>query len=242
MSALMLGGTMRRREFISLIGGAAAAWPLAVQAQATKPVVGYLSTGTRESDAVPYLAPFRQGLKEMGYVEGRNVEIEYRWAEFQNGRLADLAADLVGLSVDVIATIGGSPPAFAARTVTTKIPIVFYSGVDPVKSGLVKSLNRPGGNATGIAALQAQLIAKRIELLNETVPNVQVVTLLINPTNPYSETETEILYGGARSLRLQLHVVRAERGRGFRRSFQRANRASDASASHQRRFISSWSP
>ena len=220
MSALMLGGPMRRREFISLIGGAAAAWPLAVQAQATKPVVGYLSTGTRESDAVPYLAPFRQGLKEMGYVEGRNVEIEYRWAEFQNGRLADLAADLVGLSVDVIATIGGSPPAFAARTVTTKIPIVFYSGVDPVKSGLVKSLNRPGGNATGIAALQAQLIAKRIELLNETVPNVQVVTLLINPTNPYSETETEILYGGARSLKLQLHVVRASRVADFEGAFK----------------------
>jgi putative tryptophan/tyrosine transport system substrate-binding protein len=212
---------IRRRELIVALGGAAAAWPLAAHAQrASKPVVGYLSTGTRESDAVPYLAPFRQGLKEMGYVEGQNVEIEYRWAEFQNDRLTQLAADLVRRPVDVIATIGGSPPAFAARAVTTKVPIVFYSGVDPVKSGLVKSLNRPGGNATGVAALQAQLVEKRIELLNETVPNVQVVTLLINPTNPYSETETEILYGGARMLKLTLHVVRASRAADFEAAFK----------------------
>jgi putative ABC transport system substrate-binding protein len=129
---------MKRREFIALLGGAAAVWPLGARAQqAAKPVAGYLSWGTRESDEAPYLAPFRQGLKEMGYVEGRNVEIEYRWAEFQNDRLAQLAADLVRRPVDVIATIGGTPPAFAARTVTTKVPIVFYSGVDPVKSGLV---------------------------------------------------------------------------------------------------------
>jgi ABC-type uncharacterized transport system substrate-binding protein len=212
---------MRRREFITLVAGATAAWPLVARAQQTaKPVVGYLSTGTRESDEVPYLVPFRQGLKEMGYVEGQNVEIEYRWAEFQNDRLAQLAADLVRRQVNVIATIGGSPPAFAARAVTTKVPIVFYSGVDPIKSGLVKSLNRPGGNLTGIAALQAQLIAKRIELLNETVPNAQVFTLLINPTNPYSETETEILYGGARMLKLQLHVVRASGVADFEAAFK----------------------
>jgi putative ABC transport system substrate-binding protein len=212
---------MKRRDFITLLGGAVAAWPLWAWAQqAAKPVVGYLSAGTRESDAVPYLAPFRQGLKEMGYAEGRNVEIEYRWAEFQNDRLAQLAADLVRRSVDVIATIGGSPPAFAARAVTTKVPIVFYSGVDPVKSGLVQSLNRPGGNATGIAALQAQLIEKRIEIINETVPSAQIVTLLINPTNPYSETETEILYGGARFLKLFLHVVRASRAADFEAAFK----------------------
>ena len=212
---------MRRREVLSILGGAAVAWPLGARAQQATPLVGYLSTGTRESDEVPYLAPFRQGLKEMGYVEGRNVEIEYRWAEWQNGRLAELAADLVRRSVNVIATIGGSPPAFAARTVTTKVPIVFYSGVDPVKSGLVKSLNRPGGNATGIAALQAQLIEKRIEFLNETVPNIQIVTLLINPTNPYSETETEILYAGARMLKLELHVVRATQASDFEAAFKK---------------------
>jgi len=171
---------------------------------------------------VPYLIPFRQGLREMGYAEGRNVEIEYRWAEFQNSRLAQLATELVRHPVSVIATIGGSPPAFAARTVTTKVPIIFYSGVDPIKSGLIQSFNRPGGNATGIAALQAQLIAKRIELLNETVPKIQVVTLLVNPTNPYTETETQILFSGARTLNLQLHVVKASRAAEFDSAFQEA--------------------
>jgi len=155
----------------------------------------------------------------MGYVEGRNVDIEYRWAEFQNNRLAQLAAELVGHPVKVIATIGGSPPAFAARSVTNKVPIVFYSGVDPIKSGLIESFNRPGGNATGIAALQAQLIEKRIELLNETVPNIKVVTLLANPTNPYTETETQILFSGARSLNLQLRVVKASRIAEFESAF-----------------------
>ena len=158
----------------------------------------------------------------MGYAEGRNVEIEYRWAEFQNNRLAQLATELVRHPVSVIATIGGSPPAFAARTVTTKVPIIFYSGVDPIKSGLIQSFNRPGGNATGIAALQAQLIAKRIELLNETVPKIQVVTLLVNPTNPYTETETQILFSGARTLNLQLHVVKASRVAEFDSAFQEA--------------------
>jgi putative tryptophan/tyrosine transport system substrate-binding protein len=213
------GPSMRRREFLVILGGAAVGWSKAC-AQQAMPVIGYLSSGTRESDEVPFLAPFRQGLKEMGYVEGKNVEIEYRWAEFQNDRLKDLSSDLVRRSVNVIATLGGSPTAFAARAVTTKVPIVFYSGVDPVKSGLAKSLNRPGGNATGIAALQAELIAKRIELLNETVPNAQIVTLLINPTNPYSETETEILYGGARMLKLELHVVRASGITDFEAAFK----------------------
>ena len=214
---------MRRREFLTALGGTAAAWPFAARAQQSgKPVIGYLSSGTSESDEVPYLIPFRQGLREMGYAEGRNVEIEYRWAEFQNSRLAQLATELVRHPVSVIATIGGSPPAFAARTVTTKVPIIFYSGVDPIKSGLIQSFNRPGGNATGIAALQAQLIAKRIELLNETVPKIQVVTLLVNPTNPYTETETQILFSGARTLNLQLHVVKASRAAEFDSAFQEA--------------------
>ena len=211
---------MTRREFITLLGGATVMHPFAALAQSSKPVVGYLSTGTRETDAAPYLVPFHQGLKEMGFVEGRNVEVEYRWAEFQNDRLGQLASDLVGRSVSVISTIGGTPPAFAARAITTKLPIVFYSGVDPVRSGLVKSLNRPGGNATGIAALQAQLVAKRIEILKETAPNTRIVTLLINPTNPYSETETEILYGAARMLSLELHVVRASKVAEFEAAFK----------------------
>ena len=211
---------MRRREFITLMGGAAA-WPFTAHAQqSAKPVIGYLSTGTAQTDAEPYLIPFRQGLNTLGYIEDRNVAIEYRWAEFKNERLQDLAADLIGRPVKVIATIGGTPPALAAKAMTSTIPIVFYSGVDVVKSGLVASLNRPGGNLTGIAALQAQLIAKRIELLSETVHKAQIVTLLVNPTNRYTDTETEILYGGARSLNLQLHVVRATSAAEFDAAFK----------------------
>ena len=167
---------MWRREFITLLGGAAIAWPNVARAQTPMPVIGYLSTGTPPTDAEPYLIPFRQGLNA---------------------------------AMTLTERIGGTPPALAAKAMTSTIPIVFYSGIDVVKSGLVASLNRPGGNLTGIAALQAQLIAKRIELLSETVRKAQIVTLLVNPTNRYTDTETEILYGGARSLNLQLHVVRA---------------------------------
>ena len=141
---------MRRREFITLMAGSAA-WPFTAQAQQpVMPVVGYLSTGTPQSDAEPYLIPFRQGLNTLGYVEGRYVAIEYRWAEFKNERLPELAGDLIRRSVAVIATIGGTPPALAAKAMTSTIPIIFYSGIDVVKSGLVASLNRPGGNLTGM--------------------------------------------------------------------------------------------
>ena len=144
------GGYMRRREFITLMAGSAA-WPFTAQAQQpVMPVVGYLSTGTPQTDAEPYLIPFRQGLNTLGYVEGRNVAIEYRWAEFKNERLPELAGDLIRRSVAVIATIGGTPPALAAKAMTSTIPIIFYSGIDVVKSGLVASLNRPGGNLTGM--------------------------------------------------------------------------------------------
>jgi putative tryptophan/tyrosine transport system substrate-binding protein len=202
------GQAVRRREFLSLVC-VATAWPLAVRAQQqAMPVVGYLSTGTPESDA-EYLVAFRQGLRETDYIEGQNVAIEYRWAEFQNDRLPAMAADLVRRSVTVMATIGGTPPALAAKAATSTIPVIFYSGVDPVQFGLVASLNRPGGNLTGIAALQGGLVAKRLELLHETAPKASVLALLVNPTNRYTETEAKIFYESARSLGLELYVVPA---------------------------------
>jgi putative tryptophan/tyrosine transport system substrate-binding protein len=197
-----------RRQFISVLGGAAA-WPLAAQAQSAMPVIGYLSYASPEYDAAPLLPAFHQGLREIRCVEGQNVTIEYRWAEFQYERLAPMAADLVRHPVSAIAALGGTPPALAAKATTSTIPIVFYVGVDPVEFGLVTSLNRPGGNMTGIAALQGELIAKRIEILHEMAPKAAVVALLVNPNNRYTETETLMLQDGARSLGLELHVLNA---------------------------------
>jgi putative ABC transport system substrate-binding protein len=150
---------MRRRDFIAFLGGAAIAWPNVARAQTPMPVIGYLSTGTPPTDAEPYLIPFRQGLNALGYIEDRNVSIEYRWAEYKNERLQDLAADLIRRSVKVIATIGGTP-ALAAKAMTSTIPIVFYSGIDVVKSGLVASLNRPGGNLTGNCGITCPIDCK----------------------------------------------------------------------------------
>ena len=201
---------MRRRTFIRLLGGAAAAWPLAARAQrAAIPVIGCLSYTSSEYDTASLLPAFRQGLRQIGYVEGQNVTIEYRWAEFQLERLAPMAAELVRYPVTAIAALGGTPPALVAKAATSTIPIVFYIGIDPVEFGLVASLNRPGGNMTGIAALQGELVAKRIELLHEMAPKAAVVALLVNPNNRYTETETRVLQDGAHSLGLELHVVRA---------------------------------
>ena len=198
----------RRRDLIILLGGAAA-WPLAARVQQpAMPVIGYLTTGSPESDALP-LAAFRQGLSETGYVETRNVTIQYRWAEFQYDQLPAMAADLVRRPVNAIATIGGTPPALAAKAATSTIPVVFYVGVDPVKFGLVASLSRPGGNMTGVAGLQTDLVTKRVELLHELVPKAAVVALLVNPTNPYTESETRAVSDSARLLGLQVHVLRA---------------------------------
>ena len=207
---------MRRREFISLLGGAAA-WPLAARAQQPMPVIGFLHGASPEGYA-PMVDGFRRGLAESGYVEGRNVTIEYRWAEGQYDRLPALAADLVHRQVAEIVT-GGTPPAFAAKRATSTIPIVINVGIDPVQVGLVASLNRPGGNVTGLALLTAELGAKRLELLHESLPTATVVAMLVNPTSPITEPETRGVRDAARSLGLQLHVLNASTESEIDRAF-----------------------
>jgi ABC-type uncharacterized transport system substrate-binding protein len=199
---------MQRRGFITLLGGAAATWPLAARAQQkAMPVIGYLNTGSPDTNP-PLLAAFRQGLSETGYVEGQNLAIEYRWAEGHYDRLPALAADLVGRKVDLI--MAGSPPsALAAKSATSTIPIVFRGGADPVGDGLVASLARPRGNLTGVGFGGADLTAKRLELLSELVPRAGVIALLVNPNVSNAEHVIRDVEEGARTKGLQLHVLKA---------------------------------
>ena len=200
---------MRRREFITLLGGAAA-WPLAARAQqpARSPLalIGFLSSRAPNTEA-HLVAAFLQGLKDLGYIDGQNVALEYRWAEGRYEQLPTLAADLVRRQVAVLVTTGGELPARAAKAATALIPIVFTTGDDPVKLGLVASLNKPGGNATGVAVFVSSLLPKRLQLLRELVPTASTVGLLINPTAPAADTQLAEVQDAARSLGVRLDVV-----------------------------------
>jgi putative tryptophan/tyrosine transport system substrate-binding protein len=200
---------MRRRDFVSLLGGAAAAWPLAARAQPAVPVIGFLG-GQSPRTFTHAVAAFRQGLREAGYVEGRNVSIEYRWAEGQRDRLPTLATELVrSQGVSVIAATGGQASGLAAKAATKTIPIVFTSGGDPVKAGLVASLSRPEGNITGISWFNVELGAKKLALLLDLVPSAETVALLINPNNPEAELQPADALGAARTLNRKLLVLNA---------------------------------
>jgi putative ABC transport system substrate-binding protein len=209
---------MHRRKFIALLSGAAT-WPVVAHAQQpVMPVIGCLNSAA----AVPIahlLAAFRQGLGEAGYIEGQNVAIEYRLAEGQYDRLPALAADLVSRQVSVIATGGGTVSALAAKAATATIPVVFISDSDPVKIGLVASINRPGGNVTGIHQLTAGLEAKRIGLLHELVPSATTIAVMVNPNYPDAEAQIKEVQEAARTLGLRLHILKASNESDFDAAF-----------------------
>jgi putative tryptophan/tyrosine transport system substrate-binding protein len=199
---------MHRREFIQLIGGVAAAWPLAARAQQPAvPLVGFMHILSPEN--VPHFVPaFRQGLKEQGFVEGQNLAVEYRWAQGQYDRLPELAADLVHRQVAVLAAMGGQPSPDVAKAATQTIPIVFATNGDPVREALVASLNRPGGNATGVTIFGPAAVTKRLQLLHELVPKV-AIGFLRNPNNPNAAFELSAAQGAARSLGREIAVLNA---------------------------------
>ena len=212
---------MRRREFITLLGGAAT-WPLAASAQ-QKPVIGFLNSGS--ADAYPdRITAFHQGLRQLGYVEGENVVIDYRWAFGEYDRLPAFAAELVERRVSVLVATGGEPAALAAKSATSTIPIVFAIGGDPIKLGLVASYNRPGGNATGANILAAEMDGKRLELLHEIMPAAGRIGLLLNPNFPAYETQLNELQRAATVIKLQVEILRANTDRDIEAVFEFASK------------------
>jgi putative ABC transport system substrate-binding protein len=210
---------MRRREFIALLGGAAASWPLAARAQQpAMPVIGYLGTGAPERIAHLVVA-FRKGLSETGYIEGRNVTIEFRWAQNDTNQLPELAADLVRRQVTVIVAPLSTPAVFAAKAATTTIPIVFGTGGDPVKLGLVVSLNRPGGNLTGVSVLQVEIAAKRLGLLHELLPGAARFAILVNPNNSLTKTLIVDARAAAATIGRQIEILTATTNRDIDTAF-----------------------
>ena len=200
---------IRRREFITLLGSAAATWPLAARAQQQQlPVIGILSSRSRATDAL-LIAVIRQGLNDTGFIEGRNVSIEYRWAEGNYGRLAALAADLVGRKVAVIVTIGGDVAARAAKAATSTLPVVFTVATNPVRSGLASNLHRPGGNLTGNSGFQAELEPKRLGLLRELRPDATTIGVLVNPNVAYIDAQLNDIRSSASSIGREIVILNA---------------------------------
>jgi len=218
---LSLEQQMRRREFITLVGGVAAVWPLAARAQQpAMPVIGILAVASPEDNAVR-LRAFHEGLRVAGYVEGQNVNIQYRWAEAHTDRLAELAAQLVHDQVSVLVAAGGTASALTAKAATASIPIVFGIGADPVDVGLVASLNRPGGNVTGVTNLNIEVAPKRLELLHELLPSATIMALLVNPAVPaLDEPTSRVSQAAAQALGLQLHIVHASNESDFDAIFE----------------------
>ena len=210
---------MKRREFIALLGGAVVAWPFAARCAAGRDAGGRISQDHEQDDSAYLVAAFRQGLRESGYVEGQNLIIEYRWAEGQHDRLPALAADLVSRKVAVLVCTGGTHSVLAAKVATATIPIVFTTGGDPVRSGVVTSLSRLGGNVTGFTQFSVSLEAKRLEVLREAVPNVAVIAVLMNPNYPDAEIQLKDLQTAAGAIWKEIHVVKASSESGIDTAF-----------------------
>jgi ABC-type uncharacterized transport system substrate-binding protein len=201
---------MQRREFIATVGTMAVLWPLGAwaQQQQGRPVVGFLSARSPD-ESVDVISEFRRGMRQSGFVKGQNITVAFRWAEGRYERLGPLAAELVGLRPAVIFAAGGPPSALAAKKATSSIPVVFVAGGDPVKLGLIASLNRPGGNVTGIHIFSAALEPKKLELLHELIPNAGVVCALVNPANPNAQTVSKELKAAGRTIGMQIRIIHA---------------------------------